>query len=68
MRKRAPSDDLNARKQLALRARLARSRRKRGEVIVRVIIEENPVIEALRRSLVEQALGPDRRLVSWLAG
>jgi hypothetical protein len=70
-----PSDDRSARKQRAYRARLARSRRKRGEVVAKIVIEENPVVEALlesgrlteaqalRRSLVEQALG--RLIADW---
>jgi hypothetical protein len=70
MLKRAPpSDDSNAKKQRAHRARLARSRRKHGQIVASIVIEENPVIEALlqsgrlteaealRRSLVEAALG-----------
>src|ERR1700733_12631157 len=78
MHKRAPSlADRNARKQRACRARLARSRRKRGEVVVHIVVEENSVIEslletgriteeqALSRSLVEAALG---RLIAEWAG
>lgn len=74
MKQQPPSSDPTKR-QRACRARLARSRRKRGEVVAKIVIEENPVVEALlesgrlteaqalRRSLVEQALG--RLIADW---
>jgi hypothetical protein len=78
MHKRAPSPaDRKARKQRACRARLARSRRKRGEVVAHIVIGEHPVIEALlktgrlteeqalHRSLVEAALG--RLIAEWVS-
>jgi hypothetical protein len=50
MHKRPPPSDDRNRKQRSRRARLARSRRKRGEIVASIVIEENPGIEALLRS------------------
>jgi hypothetical protein len=74
MHKRMPPSNDRAKKQRA-RARLARSGRMRGEVVAKIVIKENPVIsallrsgrlteeQALRRSLVEAALG--RLIAEW---
>jgi hypothetical protein len=75
MLKRTPPSDDRAKSQRA-RARLARSRRKRGEIVVSIVIEENPVVEALleserlseeqalRRPQVEAALG--KLIAEWV--